>query len=169
MTTGLLPTRRLCMGAAIAALTIALTGCQTPPPPAKFTPSQVQVLRDLGFVEVPDGWSLSMGGKVLFGFGEDKLGPTEVETVAHIARLLHKVELNRLRVEGHTDNVGEPALNMRLSTRRAEVVAQEFSTHGIPAANIQARGLGMTRPVADNATEAGRAQNRRVTVIVLSE
>lgn len=60
-------------------------------------------------------------------------------------------------------------VNQRLSLRRAEVVARELETRGFPAAGLQARGLGASRPIADNTTEAGRAQNRRVAVIVLSD
>ena len=68
-----------------------------------------------------------------------------------------------------TDSIGDAAVNQRLSLRRAEVVAREMETRGFPAAGLQARGLGATRPIADNATEAGRTQNRRVAVIVLSD
>lgn len=137
--------------------------------PGRFTPAQIKVLRELGFTESEEGWTLNLSGKVLFAFAEDRLGPSELETVAHLARTLQGAGLSRLRIEGHTDNVGEAAVNQRLSLRRAEVVAREFEARGIPGSGIQTRGLGMTRPVADNATEAGRAQNRRVSLIVLSD
>ena len=61
------------------------------------------------------------------------------------------------------------AVNQRLSLRRAEVVAREMESRGFPAAGLQVRGLGAARPIADNATEAGRTQNRRVAVIVRSD
>lgn len=168
-----LPRRHLCLGAMATGL-LALAGCQTPPapapqPPARFTSAQVKVLRDLGFVEVPDGWALTLGGKVLFGFGEDRLGPTEVETVGRLADTLRQAGLSRLRIEGHTDNVGDATLNQRLSLRRADVVAREFDQRGIPLAQIQTRGLGMAQPITENTTEQGRAQNRRVAIIVLGD
>jgi outer membrane protein OmpA-like peptidoglycan-associated protein len=158
----------------LVALTVA-AGCTTPPapppaPPApKFTPEQVRTMRDLGFVETDAGWTLSLGSRVLFGFGADRLGPDEIETVARLASSLMAVGLMQVRVEGHTDSIGDAAVNQRLSLRRAEVVAREMEARGFPAAGLQARGLGATRPIADNTTEAGRTQNRRVAVIVLSD
>ena len=163
--------RMMALGLTLAALA---SGCATPPPPPpapapKFTLEQVRTMRDLGFVETDEGWTLSMGSRVLFGFGADRLGPDEVGTVARLTDSLIKVGLTRVRVEGHTDSIGDAAVNQRLSLRRAEVVAREMESRGFPAAGLQARGLGATRPIADNATEAGRTQNRRVAVIVLSD
>lgn len=160
--------RRRWLVGAVAALAVGLGACQSLPP-GRFTPAQVKVLRELGFTESDEGWMLNLSGKVLFAFAEDRLGPSEMETVAHLARTLQAAGLSRLRIEGHTDNVGEAAINQRLSLRRAEMVAREFEARGLPGSGIQTRGLGMTRPVADNATEAGRAQNRRVSLIVLSD
>lgn len=164
--------RMMALGLTLAAL---VSGCATPPPPPppapapKFTPEQVRTMRDLGFVETDEGWTLSMGSRVLFGFGADRLGPDEVETVARLTDSLIKVGLTRVRVEGHTDSIGDAAVNQRLSLRRAEVVAREMESRGFPAAGLQVRGLGAARPIADNATEAGRTQNRRVAVIVRSD
>ena len=164
--------RMMALGLTLAAL---VSGCATPPPPPppapapKFTPEQVRTMRDLGFVETDEGWTLSMGSRVLFGFGADRLGPDEVETVARLTDSLIKVGLTRVRVEGHTDSIGDATVNQRLSLRRAEVVAREMESRGFPAAGLQVRGLGAARPIADNATEAGRTQNRRVAVIVLSD
>mgnify|MGYP000387934597 CR=1 FL=1 len=82
------------------------------------------------------------------------------------ADTLRKEDLTRLRIEGHADNIGGDEYNRRLSTRRAEVVAREFTARGLPAARIEIRGVGSAMPIADNATEAGRTQNRRVVVLV---
>lgn len=161
-------TRRRWLAGAAAAFVLGLGGCSHLLP-GRFTATQVKVLRELGFTESDEGWTLNLSGKVLFAFAEDRLGPSELETVSHLARTLQGVGLSRLRIEGHTDNVGEAGVNQRLSLRRAEVVAREFEARGIPGNGIQTRGLGMTRPVADNSTEAGRAQNRRVSLIVLSD
>lgn len=164
--------RMMALGLTLAAL---VSGCATPPPPPppapapKFTPEQVRTMRDLGFVETDEGWTLSMGSRVLFGFGADRLGPDEVETVARLTDSLIKVGLTRVRVEGHTDSIGDATVNQRLSLRRAEVVAREMENRSFPASGLQARGLGASRPIADNTTEAGRAQNRRVAVIVRSD
>jgi outer membrane protein OmpA-like peptidoglycan-associated protein len=72
----------------------------------------------------------------------------------------------RLEIQGHTDNVGAPERNRRLSEARAAAVKQYLvSNFGIAADRLTTSGLGDTKPVADNATEQGKAQNRRVELI----
>jgi len=68
----------------------------------------------------------------------------------------------KISVEGHTDNQGNAAANQALSEKRAQAVVVWLTTHGIPAASLTAKGFGQAQPVADNATEDGRAKNRRV-------
>jgi OOP family OmpA-OmpF porin len=66
-------------------------------------------------------------------------------------------------VEGHTDSVGPDAYNQKLSQRRADAVKQVLvNQYGVGGNRVQSKGYGETRPVADNATDAGRAVNRRV-------
>jgi outer membrane protein OmpA-like peptidoglycan-associated protein len=68
----------------------------------------------------------------------------------------------KLRFEGHTDNQASAAANQALPEKRAQAVVAWLTTHGIPAASLTAKGFGRAQPVADNATEDGRAKNRRV-------
>ena len=68
----------------------------------------------------------------------------------------------KIRIEGHTDSVGRSAFNQSLSDARAAAVRAALIDRGIPAARLQSRGFGATRPVADNHTAAGRARNRRI-------
>jgi outer membrane protein OmpA-like peptidoglycan-associated protein len=71
----------------------------------------------------------------------------------------------QVTVEGHTDNIGSAAYNLDLSTRRAEAVRTVLvNRYAIPAARLQAKGYGLSRPVESNATDQGRAHNRRVEV-----
>ena len=74
--------------------------------------------------------------------------------------------IQHLRIEGHTDNSGNPDFNRLLSLRRAESVKRWMVEHGISAALLQTAGYGPTRPVAENTTEIGRAANRRVEFII---
>jgi outer membrane protein OmpA-like peptidoglycan-associated protein len=74
--------------------------------------------------------------------------------------------IDRIRVEGHTDNVGSVAYNQGLSLRRARSVATEFIRNGWSAADIERDGYGFDKPVADNLTAEGRAQNRRVVIML---
>lgn len=68
----------------------------------------------------------------------------------------------KAEVQGHTDNVGAPDRNLKLSQDRAEAVMRYLVSKGVRAGNLSARGFGQEQPIADNRTEAGRAQNRRV-------
>lgn len=74
-----------------------------------------------------------------------------------------------IRVEGHTDNSGNDAINLPLSKARAQSVRDYLVLNGLEMANIQVAGFGASRPVADNTTESGRAANRRVEVSVTSQ
>lgn len=77
-------------------------------------------------------------------------------------------EITALRVEGHTDNRGAPRRNQQLSLARAEAVVAWLVSHGIPKERLSASGLGQTRPIDSNATEAGRQNNRRVEFHVVA-
>ena len=70
-----------------------------------------------------------------------------------------------LTVEGHTDNVGIPDYNKRLSDARAKSVVAALSAQGIDSRRLRAAGFGQEKPIADNSTDAGRAQNRRVELV----
>ena len=72
----------------------------------------------------------------------------------------------KLQVEGYTDSVGSDDYNQKLSENRADAVRNFLLTQGVQEANITATGYGKAKPVADNATAQGRAQNRRVQLVV---
>ena len=74
--------------------------------------------------------------------------------------------VSEIDIEGHTDNRGAASYNQALSERRAAAAAQVFVTAGFKESNIRRVGYGDARPIDDNGTAAGRAQNRRVTIIV---
>jgi outer membrane protein OmpA-like peptidoglycan-associated protein len=74
----------------------------------------------------------------------------------------------RLRIEGHTDDVGRDRTNTTLSLRRAEAVRTALIRRGVAANRLIAEGFGDTRPIADNTTEAGRARNRRIEIRAVS-
>src|SRR5437588_6334224 len=69
-------------------------------------------------------------------------------------------------IEGHTDEVGTSADNMRLSQTRADNVVNYLASHGIARSRLSAIGYGETRPIADNSTEVGRRLNRRIDAII---
>ncbi|QNH64046.1 OmpA family protein [Hymenobacter sediminicola] len=93
--------------------------------------------------------------------------PESEPTVAEVVTLLQQNPALRLGVQGHTDNAGTPAHNQQLSEGRARAVVASLTQAGIAAGRLQATGFGQTMPLADNTTEEGKAQNRRVELVKL--
>jgi outer membrane protein OmpA-like peptidoglycan-associated protein len=105
-------------------------------------------------------------GDVLFTSGRADL---KAGAAANLGRLVHFLKENadrKVEIEGHTDNVGSDDYNQSLSQRRADSVKSFLMQQGIGSDRIVASGKGEHRPVADNETEGGRQQNRRVEVII---
>ena len=84
------------------------------------------------------------------------------EQVRNVAAILNAYPSVRLKIGGYTDNVGDPAANLRLSDARANTVMRELIGLGIAPDRLTAEGYGELHPVADNATAEGRARNRRI-------
>ena len=100
-----------------------------------------------------------------FDSGKATIKPESQKTVGEIAALLRENPGLQVLIEGHTDNTGTPQGNRALSDERAKAVAAAVVGMGIEASRLSAVGWGQDKPVADNATEAGRAKNRRVEVV----
>ena len=101
---------------------------------------------------------------VLFDFNKSTLQPASDPVLQQILDLLKKNPTQKIEVQGHTDNVGGDAYNQTLSEARAKAIVTWLTQHGIAASRLTAKGFGKTRPIADNATDAGRAKNRRVEI-----
>ncbi|QJQ33402.1 OmpA family protein [Sphingomonas lacunae] len=144
---------------------LSLAACQTMPQ-SGFTRAQTEMLQSQGFVETEQGWQLSMADRMLFATNSSDVQPEMAGRIATMAQGLQSVGLTSARVEGHTDSSGSEEYNARLSEARANAVAVIMQANGFPAAGLAIRGWGESLPIADNATEEGMAQNRRVVVIV---
>ncbi|HEX5234039.1 MAG TPA: OmpA family protein [Silvibacterium sp.] len=103
---------------------------------------------------------------VLFGFNKYDLKGEAREKLAKISGILLAYPDLKLQVEGYTDNVGSEDYNQKLSEERADAVRDYLVSQGVSQDNISAAGYGMSDPVAENSTAAGRAQNRRVELVV---
>jgi outer membrane protein OmpA-like peptidoglycan-associated protein len=103
---------------------------------------------------------------VLFDTGKYTLKPDTKVSLAKVAGILQAYPGLKLQVEGYTDSVGADDYNQKLSENRAGSVQDFLIAQGVPQANISATGYGKTHPVADNSTAAGKAQNRRVNLVV---
>jgi OOP family OmpA-OmpF porin len=97
---------------------------------------------------------------VLFDFDKAVIKSTFMLDEA-ITLLKGNPEIN-VEIQGHTDNVGDPAYNVNLSQRRADAVMEYMIANGVSSSRLRAKGYGDTRPHESNASEKGRALNRRV-------
>jgi OOP family OmpA-OmpF porin len=104
---------------------------------------------------------------VYFDFDKATIKPEGKVVLNEAAALLQKHERVVVEVGGHTDSVGSEAYNQGLSERRADAVRDYLMSKGVKASRLTARGYGESRPVASNDTEEGRAENRRVELVVI--
>jgi outer membrane protein OmpA-like peptidoglycan-associated protein len=103
---------------------------------------------------------------VLFDFNKYTLKPEAREKLAKVSGILLSYPGLKLQVEGHTDSIGSDEYNQKLSEQRAEGVRDYLVAQSVSDENVTARGFGKSDPVADNSTDQGRAQNRRVELVV---
>ena len=109
---------------------------------------------------------VALGG-ILFDTASARLRPESTPTLQDLQRMLQQNSAVRLRIEGHTDDTGSADANRRLSQERAAAVAAWLTGQGIDRSRLEAVGLGPDQPAAGNDTPEGRAQNRRVEVVLL--
>lgn len=112
------------------------------------------------------GVVITLSGSVLFVTGKSELLPIAQEKLNDVAKALQDQGFKKIVVEGHTDSRGSATQNLNLSRARAETVRAYLVSRGIPGDKTEAVGLGPNRPIADNETPEGRANNRRVEIIV---
>jgi outer membrane protein OmpA-like peptidoglycan-associated protein len=112
------------------------------------------------------GLVITLSGGVLFASNQSFLLPNARPKLDEIAAALQKSEGDRFVVEGHTDARGSDSANQDLSLRRAQTVRDYLVERGVASEKIRAVGYGKSRSVADNATAEGRANNRRVEIII---
>ncbi|WP_437964370.1 OmpA family protein [Sorangium sp. So ce260] len=112
------------------------------------------------------GVVITLSGAVLFASGKSELLPIAKEKLNQVATTLKDQGSPPLRIEGHTDSTGSAQVNRKLSLDRADSVKAHLVSVGLPADKIATVGHGPDRPVADNASAEGRANNRRVEIIV---
>jgi len=128
-----------------------------PPPPAPPPPPPPPPAK---------GTKLGTVGEAYFDFDKAHLKPGAADVLSDAVRTLKDNPSVHAEVAGHTDSIGSEAYNMKLSERRAEAVKRYLVDQGIDASRLDARGYGESRPIADNKTKQGRAQNRRAEIIV---
>jgi outer membrane protein OmpA-like peptidoglycan-associated protein len=115
--------------------------------------------------EQPDGsLKLNIPSSVTFDTNSYAIKPSFASALDQVAQTLNENPEVNAQVIGHTDSTGQPAYNQTLSVNRAQSVATYLAQKGVMAQRLSAQGMGASQPIADNNTEAGRAENRRVEV-----
>jgi chemotaxis protein MotB len=124
---------------------------------------QVEIRNGLMLVKLPDN--------ILFDPGKTDLKPAGQEAIKQVAQILAGIEGRKFQVTGHTDNVpiksGKFKSNWELSTQRAVEVVKFMASNGMDQTRLSAAGYADTLPVADNGSDDGRRQNRRIEIVVV--
>ncbi|MFL5753182.1 MAG: OmpA family protein [Bacteroidia bacterium] len=117
-------------------------------------------------IDPPKEFTLS---DVLFDTGKSTLKSSSFKQLNDLVEVLKMKNTMVVEIQGHTDNVGKPEENLKLSEERAKAVREYLLKKGIEATRVTAKGYGDTMPVAYNTDEAGRAKNRRTQLKVIKE
>ncbi|MBK0383759.1 OmpA family protein [Pedobacter sp. SD-b] len=115
-----------------------------------------------------EGIIVKFDSGLLFEFGKASLSADAKQNINNLASSLNKYPNTNILVVGHTDNVGSDPFNMKLSEERAASVKNYAMSQGVDANRLKTEGKGETEPIASNDTDAGRAQNRRVEIVIIA-
>lgn len=127
----------------------------------KINGAQVESINDGQAIKV------TFESGILFATGSSTLSSTSQSALTSFATSLKNNPDTDVQIKGHTDNTGSDAINNPLSQKRAQAVTSFLQTKGVAGSRMSSEGFGSSQPVADNATTAGKAQNRRVEVYIL--
>lgn len=105
---------------------------------------------------------------ILFDFNKTDLKDEAKKNIQTLAASLNQYPGTDVKVIGHTDNIGTAAVNQSVSEKRAAAVKAYAVSQGVPASRLVTEGRGFSDPIADNSTEAGRAANRRVEIVIVA-
>lgn len=117
---------------------------------------------------VEEGIAVSFDSGLLFGFDSSTLRPKAKENLDKLATIINRDDDTILMIVGHTDSTGDENYNLRLSERRAQSAAEYMISQGLAESRIDIEGRGEYEPIADNSTETGQQENRRVEVAIFA-
>lgn len=111
--------------------------------------------------------SYSKWSNLLFDFNKANIKPEHGQKINRLAKQLNKYDLHKLKIVGHTDDIGHPEYNQKLSEERAQSVASIFVQQGFKQNDLTAVGRGSSQPFVHNTSDENSASNRRVAVIII--
>jgi outer membrane protein OmpA-like peptidoglycan-associated protein len=150
------------IGAAVGGAAGAIIGDQMDRQAAELK----QNVRGATVERVGEGIQVTFESGLLYDFDSEKVKSTARANLRELAKSLDKYPNSDILILGHTDSVGTERYNKDLSVRRADAAAEYLISQGVSRSRVGTGGLGEEEPVASNATEAGRRQNRRVEVAI---
>jgi outer membrane protein OmpA-like peptidoglycan-associated protein len=154
--------RGAAIGGAVGAAVGAIIGDQMDRQAAELKKD----LPDAVVVRDGDGIQVTFASAILFGFDSTNLAAAAKPDLNDLATSMNKNTNTELQIIGHTDSVGSDSYNQRLSENRAKAVANYLASQGVSSSRMATLGKGESEPVADNSSDAGRAQNRRVQILI---
>ncbi len=125
-------------------------------------------VEDVKVVRMEEGIDVTFDSGILFGFDKSDLNPNAKDNIAKLGRILNEYPDTRLTIQGHTDDKGDDNYNRQLSAKRADAVRDYLIANGVQGGRLNTAAFGEASPIASNDTEAGRAQNRRVEVVIVA-
>ncbi len=125
-------------------------------------------VEDVKVVRMEEGIDVTFDSGILFGFDKSDLNENAKDNIAKLGRILNEYPDTRLTIQGHTDDKGDDNYNRQLSSKRANAVRDYLVANGVKGGRLNTTAYGETSPIASNDTEAGRAQNRRVEVVIVA-
>lgn len=123
-------------------------------------------LKNAKVERVGEGIKITFDSGLLFDINSSDLNSASKENLTELSTILNKYDDTNILVEGHTDNTGTKEYNQELSDKRASSVSGYLKQNNVSTSRITAVGYGENQPVADNASDSGRSQNRRVEVAI---
>jgi len=126
-------------------------------------------VKDAEVVRVEEGINIKFDSGILFEFDKSALGGGAKESIAKLGRILNEYPDTRLTIQGHTDDKGDDNYNRKLSAQRADAVRDYLIANGVKGGRLNTTAYGETAPIESNSTEAGRAKNRRVEVVIVAD
>ncbi len=134
------------------------------PPAQDYT----EISKDIEMLNIKVGSKVILKN-IFFDSGKSTLRSTSQPEIDRIAEFMKRYKTVKIKINGHTDNIGDNAGNKILSQSRAEAVMQALVSKGVNRTRVKAEGFGENQPIADNKTEEGRQQNRRVEFEILQQ